>query len=134
MTHSSSYQHTPLLSFTFPATFAGPFGVDQAVTLRGLRIDKFVSIEIPAVTAAAAVGTSAVALATAAIPAAYRPSSAIQTELSILNNSALLNQLGKCVLNTNGNIQMFFDLLETGVWTALGNNGWRRLSFCYLLD
>lgn len=118
---------------TFSATFTGPFTSSQVLTVSYQLIGSFLSFDIPAVAAAAAVGTIAVATATTAIPAALRPTADISKPILAKSNSLLLNVPGKIVCQTTGTILIYVDMLETGLFAATGNNGWQRLNVSYNL-
>lgn len=117
----------------YSASFSGPFLAAQVISVILRKIGNFIHLEIPAVTSGAAAGTITSATATAIIPAGLRPSVSIYRVTSILVNSVLLNVPGKVEVKSTGDIKIWCDLLETGLFTAIGNNGWQRVSIQYAL-
>lgn len=98
---------TGTTSTTF--TFDGSGGTSAAVTLTWQRINNWVVLNIPAVSATS--GTSStVATSNTAFAAGARPTTAqIYQGFPILNNGAAVASIGYVVINTTGTIQIYRD-------------------------
>lgn len=117
---------------TVTATFTGPFSSGQGATVTYVKVQNTVTLSVPQVLAAAAVGTVASAPSNAALPASLRPAAAVVIPVvSTLNNSAKSNTVGKVKIGTDGVITIYKDSLETGTYGTTGSNGWEGFTVSY---
>lgn len=119
------------VSGSISPTFTGPFASGQAVTITYRSINGIVVLEFAAIAAAAA--ALANATATAAVPAALRPLATVTAYPAVVSNSVTLNQIGLCEIATTGTINIYADPLKTGLFSAIGNNGWLRFVAQYVI-
>jgi len=115
---------------TLSATFGGPFANYVISDINWLKINRFVFMNFPLVSAACTLAAIAAATATLAIPAYLRPS-VIMNEVLSINANGLLAAPGKCVLQTNGNVTIYAGLTEAVNFGVLNNNGWAEFTISY---
>lgn len=119
-------------SGSFTPNFTGPFAVGQDVIILYRQLDKLITLEIAAISAAPAASSVATSGA-AAIPLALRPTATINGMVSIRANAVVPNQPGRCELLADGTINIYADIVGTGLFSAIGNNGWLRFSLSYCI-
>lgn len=124
----------PAFSGSFPATFTGPFSSGQAITVFYSVFNNTVILDIPAVNASASVSGVASATASGVVPSSIRPISTTFAMAQIQANAFIINQPGTVQISSDGNIKITADIVGTGVFSILGNNGWRRTSVSYTLN
>lgn len=132
MTGIQNRQYPQLTTYSeavYAATFTGPFAAGQTVNVILKQLGNLVTLEVPAISAAAA--AASVATSGVLIPAGLRPQSTIYTHVTNKNNALLLNVPGKAEVTAAGVINIYLDLLTTGAWLAIGANGWDRFSVTY---
>lgn len=112
-------------------TFSGPFTAPQLVTFTYTRLGRIVTLDVNAVSAAAGSAVTN-ATCTGAVPSGYRPVTTINAPVTVVSNSLLINILGKAEVQAGGNINIYLDSLQTGLFAITGNNGWSHFSVTYV--
>lgn len=120
-------------SGTFACTFSGPFLAAQVVNVRFARKGNIVTLCIDAISSGAPAGFSSVATGNTALGSNLCPLATVLHPVSCLTGSSKSNTLGKVSIDSSGNILVYRDHVETGLWLNTGNNGWEQISFSYLL-
>lgn len=111
-------------------TFTGPFATGQALTVLSHLTGKLVTVEIPSLAAAGA--AVAGAASDTALPVGMRPQATVTGTVSIVSNSVNIPAAGKISIATTGVITIYCSILQSTTFSAIGNNGWDRITVSFL--
>lgn len=128
---SNNIEDTHVAISKISPTFTGPFQTSQVVSATVLQVNNLVTITVEGVSAAQPVGTTTTATASGAIPSGLRPVTSSFASVSIINNGLFSNVPGKAEFAPNGDIIVYVNNLQAGLFSILGQNGWQKFSVTY---